>query len=286
MYTLLLGENNQLVTTVKERIMQRSKLVDNLHFLVEPSYKGLDMSAFTVMLEYVLPISREYKTEVLVKSDELYKGMLEYKLPLDTNITREHGNVEMQLTFTKTEMDTDGKIVARVRKTSKCDINIIPITAWSDYIVDSDLTALDQRLVMAENMINALNDISNEIYTNKADNIIYNAENHTLQLSSNGVLIGNQVTLNINSDAANSIQKILIDDNGNLIAVYNNGLQESVGQINNSNCAGIYVPNLVHDKLIFTLQDTATDKEIIVDIDPTNEWIEGDGNTNYIWEYL
>ena len=93
-------------------------------------------------------------------------------------------------------------------------------------------------------------------------------------------------TLNINSDAANSIQKIIIDDNGNLIAIYNNGLQESVGQINNSNCTGIYVPNLVHDKLIFTLQDTATDKEIVVDIDPTNEWIEGDGNTNYIWEYL
>ena len=39
MYTILLGEDNELVTSVQERIMQRSKLVDSLHFLVEPIYK-------------------------------------------------------------------------------------------------------------------------------------------------------------------------------------------------------------------------------------------------------
>ena len=286
MYTLLINENNEIVTTVKERIMQRSKLVDNLHFLMSPSYKGLDMSDFTVTMEYVLPISREYKTETLIKSDELYKDMLEYKLPLDTNMTKEHGDVEIQLTFTKTEMDVDGNIITRVRKTSKCYIKVISITAWSDYVVDSDLTAIDQRIVMAENMIHALNDMNNDIYTNKADNLVYNAENNTLQLSSNGVLVGNQVVLNINGDVTNTIQKILIDDSGTLIAIYNDGSQESVGKINNSNCVGVYVPKLVHDKLTFTLQDAATDKEIVIDIDPTNEWIEGEGMTNYIWEYL
>ena len=285
MYTILVNEQNELVTTVKERIMQRSKLVDDLHFLVEPDYKGHDMREFSVTMEYVLPISREYKTETLVQSNELYKDMLEYKLPLNTNITKEHGDVEMQLTFTKTEMDVDGNIITRVRKTSKCSMKIIPITAWSDYIVDSDLTALDQRILMAENMINALNDISNEIYTNKADNLVYNAENNTLQLSSNGVLVGNQVVLNVSGDIARTIQKILIDDSGTLIAIYNDGSQESIGKINNSDCVGVYVPSLIHDKLTFTLQDTAVDKEIVIDIDPTNEWIE-EGTTNYIWEYL
>ena len=67
MYTILVGESNELVTSVKERIMQRSKLVDNLHFLVEPTYKGIDMSGFTAMLEYITPVGREYRTEVLVK---------------------------------------------------------------------------------------------------------------------------------------------------------------------------------------------------------------------------
>lgn len=47
MYTILLGDDNQLTVSVEERIMQQSKLVDNLHFLVEPVYKEQDMSGFT-----------------------------------------------------------------------------------------------------------------------------------------------------------------------------------------------------------------------------------------------
>ena len=97
MYTILVGESNELVTSVKERIMQRSKLVDNLHFLVDPIYKGIDMTDFTVMMEYILPVSREYKSEVLVKSDELYKEKLEYKLPFDTCLTKEAGDIEVSL---------------------------------------------------------------------------------------------------------------------------------------------------------------------------------------------
>ena len=94
MYTILLNESNELTTSVRERIMQRSKLVDSLHFLVDPIYKGINMSDFTVMMEYILPISREYKTEYLVKSDALYKEKLEYKLPFDTCLTKEAGKID------------------------------------------------------------------------------------------------------------------------------------------------------------------------------------------------
>src|SRR5574344_1637821 len=102
--------------------MQRSKLVDNLHFLVDPIYKGIDMSDFTVMMEYILPVSREYKSEILVKSAELYKENLEYKLPFDTNLTREAGDIEVQLTFVRVILDADGNNIQQVRKTSPTTI--------------------------------------------------------------------------------------------------------------------------------------------------------------------
>jgi len=105
MYTIILNENNQLTVSVRERIMQRSKLVDSLHFLVDPIYKGINMAEFTVMMEYVLPVSREYITEVLVKKEELYKDKLEYILPFDTCLTREAGDIEVQLTFLKVDLD-------------------------------------------------------------------------------------------------------------------------------------------------------------------------------------
>lgn len=65
MYTFLINEDNTLTVSKRERIMERSKQVDTLHFLADTTYKDVDMSEFTVMLEYVLPISKRYKTEIL-----------------------------------------------------------------------------------------------------------------------------------------------------------------------------------------------------------------------------
>lgn len=159
MYTLLVNDNNEIITTVKERIMQRSKLVDNLHILANPTYKGHDMSGFTLMMEYVLPVSREYHSEILVKSDELYKDRLEYRLPFDTSLTKEAGNIEVQLTFVRVSEDESGNKKQQVRKTTPTVITITPITAWSDLIADSALTAIDQRLIQTEALIKAAEEL-------------------------------------------------------------------------------------------------------------------------------
>lgn len=193
MYTLLINENNEIVITVKERIMQRSKLVDNIHFLMSPSYKGLDMSGFTATLEYILPVSREYRTETLVKSDALYKEQLEYVLPFDTMLTKEAGKIEIQLTFTKVSLDADGNAKQQVRKAGPATITIVPISAWSDIIPDNSLSALDQRLIMVDAMVNAANEMNQYLSETKADNIVYDENTSELQLSANGQPIGNAV---------------------------------------------------------------------------------------------
>jgi hypothetical protein len=212
MYTILLNETNELITSVKERIMQRSKLVDNLHFLVDPIYKGHDMSEFMATMEYLLPVSKELHTEQLTLSDELYKEKLEYKLPFDTTLTKEAGKIEVQLTFTKIEMDEEGKTTQYVRKTSPASITIVPISAWSDIVADSALDIIDQRIIQTEAMINALNDLSQEIYDNKADNIVFNT--NKIQLVANGKPIGDPVSLDETHDQ-------LIDDSadGNIKVV-------------------------------------------------------------------
>lgn len=195
MYTILVTSNNELVTSVKERIMQRSKLVDNLHFLVEPTYKGYSMADFTVTLEYILPISREYKTETLVLSESLYKDRLEYKLPFDTNLTKEAGKVEMQLTFTFVDLDVDGNDIQRVRKTSATVIEIVPVTAWSDIIPDSALSALDQRLIKLDAQMKGLSELTGTTGGSGVDNLVYNSEDETLQLAAQGVGVGNKVSV-------------------------------------------------------------------------------------------
>ena len=193
MYTFLINEDNTLTTSVKERIMERSKQVDNLHFLADPTYKDVDMSDYTVMLEYLLPVSKRYKTEILEKSDELYKNKLEYKLPIDTNLTSEPGDIEIQLTFLNVTMDPDGTTVQHVRKVGPGVISIIPIQNWSDIVPDEALGALDQRILVLNAQIKALSDRNNAIIDGKADNLSY--EDNLLQLMANGKKIGNAIKI-------------------------------------------------------------------------------------------
>ena len=286
MYTILLNESNELITSVKERIMQRSKLVDSLHFLVDPIYKEMSMSDFLVTMEYILPISREYKTEILVQSPELYKGKLEYKLPFDTCLTKEHGKIEVQLTFTKVELTQDGDNIQYVRKTSPTTITIVPIAAWSDVIADDALTALDQRIIQTQAMIEAVDEMNWNLDETKADNIIYDESGKYLQLTACGKPIGNKIK--INATVTSGISEIRIDEDGNLVVLYSDGRQEVVGKTG-SNCAGIYIPSMQEDVLTFTLSDKATDNVISFDIDKSNNWSEVDGveqSSNYIWREL
>lgn len=287
MYTILVTDSNELVASVKERIMQRSKLVDNLHFLVNPIYKDYDMSTFTVMMEYLLPVSREYKSEILTKSSSLYKNMLEYKVPFDTCLTKEAGKVEVQLTFTKVTMDADGVAKQHVRKTSPTTITIIPISAWSDIIADNALSAIDQRLIQLDALAGQLSDLGQYMFENKADNIAYNEEEQYIQLTANGEPIGDRIAISANT-SVNSVESIEINEVGEMIVHYSNGNIVNLGK---SKCdyAGIYVPSKEEpDKLTFTLQDKPGDPVISFDIDPTNEWsnVGEYEETNYIWEFL
>lgn len=287
MYTILLNETNELVTSVRERIMQRSKLVDSLHFLVDPIYKGIDMSDFTVMMEYLLPISREYKTEILIKSDVLYKGKLEYKLPLDTCLTKEHGDIEVQLTFVKVEMDADGNSKQQVRKTSPTIVTILPISAWSDIIADSALNAIDQRLIQTEIMLNAMNDMNQYLYETKADNIMYNEDENYIQLTANGEPIGNKVTLCVNSNGY-GVVNVEIDDNSDLIVSFTDGKTVNAGHVGGDDGA-VFIPHISDD---YILSWTCT-KDLPcpepVDLNCCDEWqtLPGEGaESDYIWEFI
>lgn len=284
MYTILLNDTNELITSVKERIMQRSKLVDSLHFLVDPTYKGLDMSDFTVMLEYLLPVSREYHSEILVKSDTLYKEKLEYKLPFDTCLTKEAGNIEIQLTFVKVSLDADGNNTQQVRKTSSTTIKILPISAWSDIVADNALGAIDQRLIQAEAMINAVGEMAQQLDSTKADNITYNEEDNYIQLTANGTPIGDKITL---KTVGTNVTSIEINDGGELIVHYSNGTSKNIGKVGGE-CAGVYVPSYSEDGILtFTLSDKAGAPSYSFDIDSSNDWNPvGDGKTTYIWNQL
>lgn len=194
MYVILIDDDNVMKTTKKERIMQRSKLVSNLCFLVKPTYNDYDMSLFTVSLEYVLPASKLYRNELLSLSSDLYNGYLKYTLPIDTMLTCEPGEIELQITFLYVDINEQGESVQRVRKVDGTSIMIMPIKAWSDIIPDSALTALDQRIIKTDAQIKALSELTENIGS-PVDGLDYDDVSNEIQLKSGEKLVGNRVEL-------------------------------------------------------------------------------------------
>ena len=130
--------------------------------------------------ELVDRISKEFKTETLVLSDERYKDHLKYVLPIDTNLSKEWGDIELNLTFTMIDVDDDGNIVHRVRKTSNHMLHITKLPDWDSFVPDSALSALDQRIIMTQMQLKRVEEINQIVADSKADNIKYNEDTNEI----------------------------------------------------------------------------------------------------------
>lgn len=194
-YVILVENDNSLYGSCKSKIMQREKLFNKLWILVPPYYNGYDMSQCTVTMRYLLPISKEFKTETLVLSEERYEEYLKYVLPVDTCLTKEWGDIELNLTFTMLDIDKDSNIVQRVRKTDNHILTITPIPDWDSVIPDSSLSALDQRIIKLDAQTRAIKEMNQVIADTKADNIKYDESSNELQLLSGDKEIGNKVVI-------------------------------------------------------------------------------------------
>ena len=194
-YTIIVENDNSLYGSCKRKIMQREKLFNKLWILVAPYYNGYDMSKCTVTMRYLLPISKEFVTETLVLSEERYEEYLKYTLPIDTNLTRECGDIELNLTFTLLDVDNNGNIVQRVRKTDSHLLHITQLPNWDSVVPDSALSALDQRILKQDAQIRALADLAIALDNSQVDNLVYNSAEETLQLSSKGVGVGDKISV-------------------------------------------------------------------------------------------
>ena len=60
MYTVLIQDDNSVIATVRQRIMQNSNLVDSLRIIVPKTYNDIDLSECTAYLEYLTPINHRH----------------------------------------------------------------------------------------------------------------------------------------------------------------------------------------------------------------------------------
>lgn len=188
MYTIVMRDDKSLRVTQKTTLYQREKLVDKIEVLIPQQYEGMDLSGFTVILKY-LDQGNVAHAEILTIEEELYNGYLRCVFPVDTKLNQFAGDITIRITLTKTDLESKTQYVLHTGETV---ISILPLEDYYAFVSDGLLEYVDQIVGNLDAKIEALNKISETYDETKADNIVKNTDGK-IQLTSNGVLIGDSI---------------------------------------------------------------------------------------------
>jgi len=149
-------------------------------------------------------------------------------------------------------------------------------------VEDSGLTSYDDGSASAQyynEIINKLTAQIDELNDTKADGIIRNEEDGTIQLVADGNPIGDKVGM-----SECGIAKFEVDENDNITITMNDGRVIDLGHVAGASGA-TFIPHVSDDLILSWTNDGGLENPEPVDLNPFDEWIDDDGEleSDYIW---
>ena len=150
MYTLRITDDNNVITTVKESLMEKSNCVNSIQIIINKLYKEqIDMTDTTAYMKYVLPVTKKIKMTQLIADTTTDESHILYTIPVTANISAEPGDIEVSFTFLKLVHDEESDTTTSyVRKTESGLIHITKLAQFDSYEPSEMLTELDQRILI------------------------------------------------------------------------------------------------------------------------------------------
>lgn len=280
MLYIKLDDDMSLVITVNEPIYRGDNLSQKITYLIPTVVGEIDMLTASVFLSYVRA-DGVADVVVLDRSETPYnESYFQYTFPINCKLSKYPGEV---CTWIQIYSGTPSNPV--IAKTGECMLQVQESKNMDDYLCDHQMTALYQ---LTHTMNTAIEDMNNTIENaieNKADNIIFNPEDSTIQLSANGVPVGDKIVVNTNTGAV--VTNAGISSDNELILTFNDGTVKNLGSVMGKDGA-VYVPHISERKVLtFTIEDEAGEIPEPVDLNPNDEWSEIEGDevvSDYIWE--
>lgn len=149
MYALRITDDNNVITTVKESLMEKSNCVNSIQIIINKLYKEqIDMTDTTAYMKYVLPVTKKIKMTQLIADTTTDESHILYTIPVTANISAEPGDIEVSFTFLKLVHDEESNTTTSyVRKTESGLIHITKLAQFDSYEPNEMLTELDQRIL-------------------------------------------------------------------------------------------------------------------------------------------
>lgn len=306
MIYIMLDESMNLVITKNEPIYRGDHLNRKITYLIPIMVGDIDMLRATVYLSYIRADGTA-DIALLVREDEPYnERYYQYHLPITSTLSRYPGEI---CTFIQIFSGPPRHPV--IAKSGECILRVIDSKNMDEYITDRNLRLIyemqrymEDKVEKAEAALNERIDKTDEVVAGKADNIIFNEEDSTIQLVSTVPVFddeGNIVELRqiplgdpifVRADTARGIVNMEINEDGDLIVTFDDEETQNLGKVVGKDGA-VYVPHVDDHKILtFTIESEPGEIPDPVDLNPNDEWIDmGDGNmdssgseTDYVWE--
>lgn len=309
MFYIKLDESMNLVVTSREPLYRGDHLCRKLTYLLPLQVGDIDIGASAVYLSYIRADGTA-DIDLLNRQEELYnESYYRFTMPVTSKLTRYAGPVTTFLTIYAGPYNAPF-----IAKSSECILHIQASTNMDDVITDHNLSLIysmqrqmEDKVEKAEAALNERIDKTDEIVARKADNILFDKENSTIQLVSTVPVIdeeGNptgefeQIPLGdpifVRTDTSRNIVNMEINAEGELIVTYDNDETKNLGNVVGKDGV-VYVPHVDEHKILtFTIEDGAGEIPDPVDLNPNDEWVDmGDdgmdspgGESDYVWEEM
>lgn len=283
MFYIKLDENMDLIITAKTPIYRGDNLNQKIVYLIPTQVEEIDMASATVYLLYIRADGVADVVSLEPMEEKYNETYFQYTFPVNCKLTKFPGEV---CTWLQIFSGTPSNPITA--KSGECMLQIQDSKNMDDYLCDHQMTALYQ-LSKSTNV--ALEEMQITIDTAieaKADNIVFNADDNTIQLSSAGVPIGDKIVINTNTGSF--VTGADISDDNELIITFSDGTTKNLGNVIGEDGA-VYVPHISAQKILtFTIEDQPNGVPEPVDLNPSDEWSgigdESEDVTDYIWEQL
>lgn len=177
MYALKMEDGKELITTVRGTIYQYERNADTLVFLLPQKYEETDMADCTVYMRYVLPSGSGYSETIemdpIPYNDEYYR----YRLKAASRFTKEFGLITLWLTALKHDSEV-------LLETGDAVVPVLERKNIDEFLSDDDKSKID-----------LLDEKIAQLQRDKADGLSYDKETRKLQLTADGIAIGEDVTV-------------------------------------------------------------------------------------------
>lgn len=283
MFYIKLDDSMSLVITAKEPIYRGDNLKQKIIYLIPKMVGEVDMLTAYIYLNYIRADGTP-DVVILERGEEEYNNSYyQYTFPINCTLTRYPGEV---CTWLQIYSGTPSN--PTVAKSGECVLQIMDSRNMDDLICDRQITALYQLhrqmttgFEQVEESINAVE----AVVAAKADNIVFNSDDNTIQLVANGNPIGDRIVVTTNTGLGIIDMRITAD--GELLVFFDDDSIKNLGTVVGSD-GKIYVPHIDEHKILtFTLEDEPGKIPPATDLNPNDEWSGIGGatiETDYVWE--